>query len=254
MTSSLQDRIIIVTGASGGLGRAIVSRAAEQDATVIAADVRPGGDGASATSIPPERVVFRELDVTKEDQWANLVKFVISTYGRIDGLINNAGVIEVAPLEKCTTEQWSHVMDVCALGAFLGCKHVLPVMKRNRGGAIVNVSSIAAMVGQPFAPSYCAAKGAVRSLTKAIAAECRAEQNGIRCNSVHPGGINTAMYSTVLNALLADKPEADRKRMSNASSAMSPEIVADAILYLLSDASRGMNGAEVVVDEGVTAS
>ena len=251
-TSNLKDKVIIITGAAGGLGQAIASAAIDEGATVVMTDIDVSTGQSVAEKLGANAVFYRQ-DVMDEQGWIDIVEQVERDYGRIDVLVNNAGHIVVAPIEQATVDQWNSVMGVCALGTFLGCKHVLAALRRSGGGAIVNVCSVAAMVGQPFAPTYCAAKGAVRSLTKAVAAQCLSEANGIRCNSVHPGGIETAMFTSVRDVLIEDLPEAQKKALS-AAKGMPPADVAATVIYLASDASRGINGGEIIVDQGTTIS
>lgn len=248
--AGLEGRRLIVTGAAGGLGQAIAGLAIAQGAEVVMTDVDDVRGKAIASQLG-SRASFYRHDVTREEDWSDLITQVEQRHGKVDVLVNNAGRIEVAGIEQTTLAQWNNVMSVCATGTYLGCKHVLPALRRAGGGSIVNISSIAAMVGQPFAAAYCAAKGAVRSLTKAVAAHCIREGNGVRCNSVHPGGIDTQMFVNVRNVLLGALPEEKRATVGSAP-VLPPASVARTVLFLASDASIGLNGAEIVIDEGLT--
>ena len=194
------------------------------------------------------QAIFLTLDVAKEENWKSVVEKVIETYGKIHILVNNAGIGVLKALDETTTEEWDHVMDVNAKGVFFGCKCILPAMKKAGGGSIVNTSSIWGLVGAPRAAAYVASKGAVTLLTKAAAVDY-AKYN-IRVNSVHPALINTRLtegalqdpeFSNLLMGKVLPKQLAD------------PERMAHVVLFLASDDSSHVNGAQLVVDGGYLA-
>jgi 3(or 17)beta-hydroxysteroid dehydrogenase len=175
-------------------------------------------------------------------------------YGRLDVLVNNAGIAVVADIEHTTTEIWRRTLAVHLDGTFFGCRAALALMAAGGGGSIMNMSSTAALVGIPPFFAYSAAKGGIRSVTKAIAIHCRTRKNGIRCNSVHPGSIDTPMVHAALSATRgirladAEDPEAARRALGLGE----PNDIAHMIVYLASDESKHLNGAEFVIDRGDT--
>jgi len=197
---------------------------------------------------------FLAQDVSDEARWSEVMAFVQSRYGRLDGLVNNAGIALIANIETTTTEVWRKTLAVHLDGTFFGCQAAIKLMKNNGGGSIVNMSSTAALVGIPAYLAYSAAKGGIRSMTKAIAIHCRQEKLGIRCNSVHPGSISTPMVHNALKQLVgveldsAAGSEAKRMEMGIGE----PSDVAHMVAYLISDDSKHVNGAEMVIDNGDT--
>ncbi len=237
----LQHKIALVTGAAGGIGRATAERFAEEGATVYAADVKqPAPYDASG-------ITFVGLDVTDEQQWQSVVEGIVSEHGRIDVLFNNAGIVKAYEgVAEIALEDWRQVMDVNLNGVFYGCRAVLPVMRANGGGSIVNTSSIWGITGASGVAAYTASKAAVRSLSKNVALTYIAE--GIRCNSIHPGLIDTPLIDAqdddVTAAVLARTPIG---RLGK------PSEIANGALFLASDEASYVTGAELVIDGGYTA-
>lgn len=244
----LENKIAIVTGAASGLGKATAALFVSEGARVVLSDINVESGRAAAASIG-ERAEFRRHDVTADGDWMNLVNETVQKFGRLDILVNNAGVLPVGNIESQTVEQWDWVNAVVAKGVFLGCRHAVRVMK-NAGGAIVNVSSIASLQGMPYAVGYAAAKGAVESLTRSVAVHCVEMRYAIRCNSVHPGTIDTPMVHAVPAQMEAIKAAgfdlAPRRPITHYRA--NPEDIAESVLYLASDASRAVNGTRLVVD------
>ena len=242
----MQGKVALVTGGASGIGRATATRLADAGFRVVVTDLDPAG-GQVAGGIAG--AVFVEHDVTKESSWERAIATVLDTHYRLDVLVNNAGISYVRAVTDTTLADWRALMAVNLDGVFLGTKHGVRAMRRNGdGGSIVNVSSAAGLVGLPFMSAYCASKGAVRLFTKAVALECAPEV--IRVNSVHPGAVRTPIWAKVgvspeLEASVA--AAAPLRRMAE------PEEVADAIVYLASDASRYVTGSELVIDGGTTA-
>ena len=246
----LEEKVVLVTGAASGLGLADASLLAEYGAKVVMTDVNPDGESL-AQEIGAD---FLTHDVADENRWQAVMQFVEEKHGRLDGLVNNAGIAIIANIETTTTEMWRKTLAIHLDGTFFGCQAAIPLMKKSVGGSIVNMSSTAALVGIPAYLAYSAAKGGIRSMTKAIAVHCRNERLNIRCNSVHPGSISTPMVHEAVRELVGvdlvnqDDPEATRQKMGIGE----PSDVAHMVAYLLSDEAKHVNGAEMVVDNGDT--
>lgn len=246
--SALNDRIALVTGAASGIGLATAMRFAKEGATLILADRDSGRLAAAQSALPAHEVVT--LDVTDEAGWIALADRIRTKHGRLDILVNNAGFGKFGSIADTSLDQWRSVIAVNLDSIFLATKYMLPLLAASGHGAIVNVSSIRGIVAAPNTGSYCAAKGGVRMFTKATALECAAAGNGVRANSVHPGHI-----ATPLTAPAYADPEVARQLLSDVPIGRIGEAdeIAEAILFLSSDASRYMTGAELVVDGGSTA-
>lgn len=242
----LEGKIAIITGGASGIGRATVLRLAAAGCRVVATDVDPAGERVVAGV---DGACFVEHDVADEAAWERAIDATLRAHGRLDVLVNNAGVSRVGAVTDMTLQDWRALMAINLDGVFLGVKHGIRAMRRHgEGGAIVNVSSISGIVGAPMSSAYCASKGGVRLLTKAVALECAAEK--IRVNSVHPGAVRTAIWSTVG---LGPQDEAAIAAAQPMGRMAEPEEVADAIAYLASDAARFMTGSELVIDGGWSA-
>ena len=192
---------------------------------------------------------YVHLDVTQEFDWRAAVDTAVRTYGKLNVLVNNAGILIRKNIEETTVEDWDRIMDVNAKGVFLGTKASIPAMRAAGGGSIVNISSTAGLVSSPSgSASYTATKGAVRLLTKATAIQYAKE--GIRCNSVHPGPIETDMLQDSLSDPAAMELRMQRLPMGRIGK---PEEVAYGVIYLASDESSFVTGSELVIDGGTTA-
>jgi 3(or 17)beta-hydroxysteroid dehydrogenase len=249
----VEGKVAIVTGGASGLGGETSALLAREGARVVVADVNEvAGTGFAKELGAAAR--FAHLDVRDEASWQQVIEETQRELGGLDVLVNNAGVVVLATIEETTLEQWKAIQAVNADGVFLGCKHAIPAMLRSGGGSIVNLSSSAALVGTPAFAAYSASKGAVRSLSKTVAVHCEQRGYPIRCNSVHPGGIDTPMTQG-LPALAADAaPMAiEALRVQPQTRIGQPEDVAELVLYLASDAARLVNGAEISIDAGLTA-
>jgi NAD(P)-dependent dehydrogenase (short-subunit alcohol dehydrogenase family) len=263
----VDGKVALVTGAARGLGaesaRALLQGGARVLITDIDAEV--GAATAAALEKAGHPVAFLRHDVTNEAHWEAAVAEAVRRFGGLDIVVNNAGVERLGRITEMSVDEFRFVMDVNATGTFLGLKHGVRVMApggaAGKGGSIVNISSGAGMVGVGALGAYCAAKGAVRLLTKSAAVECAQTQSGIRVNSIHPGLIKTEMGSQFLGhfvelGLMPDVATAEAA--FNAAHPMGmvgePRDIASAVLFLASDASRWMTGAEVSVDGGFAAS
>jgi 3(or 17)beta-hydroxysteroid dehydrogenase len=249
----VDGKVAIVTGAASGIGRACARRLAEEGARVVAADRDEAGGTQTAMLLGPPHM-FVALDVTDEAAWPRIVDDVVRTFGRLDILVNAAGIVVVADIEHTTLEQWRAVNAVNGDGVFLGCREAFRAMRAAGGGSIINVSSVAGLVGRGELAAYCASKGAVRLLTKSVALHGARNGANIRCNSVHPGVIDTPMFDAL--AAAAPDPVAARKRFAgwNPQGRVGEvDDVAHLVVYLASDESKFVTGAELVVDGGATA-
>ena len=253
----LKDAAILVTGAAGGIGRAVVASLAAEGARVVATD-RPANaaiDGAAC---------YASLDVTDEEAWQQLAERLTKDFGRLDGLVSNAGVDLVASIEHTSLETWRRCHAVNAEGVFLGLKAMLPLLRaagasRAGGASVVHVSSVAGLRGAPFNAAYCASKGNVRLFTKAAAQEFCALGYPIRVNSVHPAGVETDMIERIFQRYVeagAFPSIAAARQQVIAGHPIgrmaSPQDVADGIMFLCSTRSAYMTGDELVIDGGMT--
>jgi len=237
----LKDKIVLVTGAAGAIGSAVA------DAVVQAGGI------AIATDLAGRAGIDHALDVTKEDDWVRVLAEIARVAGRLDGLVNAAGMAVLGTVEDTSLADWRRMMAVNLDGTFLGCKHALALIKRN-GGAIVNISSVSGLVGGHNFAAYNASKGGVRLLSKSVALHGARLDPKVRCNSVHPAFIDGPMVDAVIAA--TPDPERARTRMARdvpLGRFGRPTEVADMCVYLLSDESAFVTGAEFVLDGGLTA-
>jgi 3(or 17)beta-hydroxysteroid dehydrogenase len=242
MRGSLQDRVVLVTGALGTIGHAICTAIEREDGHAVRSDL-PGRTGLDIA-----------LDVTDEAGWITAGHEIERRHGRLDGLVNNAGVVFIGTVEATSLAQWRRVMDVNVDGVFLGCRHMLPLMRRAPSPSIVNVSSVSGLVGGYNLAAYNASKGAVRMLTKSIALNGARMTPKVRCNSVHPAFVAGAMVDDMLAQ--ASDPEralASMTRQIPLGRLAAAAEVAEAVVWLLSDRSAFTTGSELVVDGGITA-
>jgi NAD(P)-dependent dehydrogenase (short-subunit alcohol dehydrogenase family) len=246
----LKDKVIVVTGGANGMGEAHCRLLAERGAKVIVADVNQRGEDVAADiSRGGGTARFRSLDVRDPRQWKIVVDATVSEFGRVDGLVNNAGILIREPVEELKVEDWDALFDINVKGTFLGSQAILPAMKLAGGGSIVNISSISGFVANmPGMSAYCATKGAIRLFTKGLAVDYAAY--GIRVNSLHPGTIRTPMTADFerdpekLNMLLGTTI---LRRLGE------PREISEVLAFLLSDGSSFMTGSEVTADGGFTA-
>jgi NAD(P)-dependent dehydrogenase (short-subunit alcohol dehydrogenase family) len=250
----LKDRVAIVTGAASGIGRASAIAFAREGARVVVADTseRGGKEAAAAIQAEGNDASFARVDVTQEAEIAQMIAETVNRWGQIDILFNNAGVVLVKPIELMSEEEWDRVMAINVKAAFLAIKHVVPHMRRLGKGAILNTGSIASLSGQVGTPVYSASKGAIALLTKSLALDLGRDR--IRVNCICPGITDTPM----LREHMGDGSEGDARihaRLSRVPTGeiLSPEDVARAALYLVSDDSEGVTGILHVVDGGLTA-
>jgi 3(or 17)beta-hydroxysteroid dehydrogenase len=242
------DKVAIITGAASGLGLASARRLAEEGARVVLADINLEQGQAVADEIPGAR--FEHLDVTREANWIALIDKVIADVGRLDILLNCAGIVRLASIEDTTEEIWRQINAVGTDGTFFGCKHALRVMKSAGRGSIINMCSTASIQGGPMIFAYAASKSAIRGMTKSVAVLSAQNGYGVRCNSVHPGNMRTPMLEGMKEIVRENDPEA-AKAMENVWVG-EPVDVANMVLFLASDESIAVNGSAMVVDNTTT--
>jgi NAD(P)-dependent dehydrogenase (short-subunit alcohol dehydrogenase family) len=249
----VQGKVALVTGGASGIGHTIAQLLAEEGASVIVGDLA-GPQPDNAVSALKQHISFRALDVTREDGWIAATDAVVGEFGRLDVVVNNAGIALLKDIETTTLEEWRGMMAVNLEGVFLGCKHAVRVMKGSGGGSIVNMSSVAGIIGHGGLAAYCASKGGVRLLTKSVALHCARKGYNIRCNSVHPSFTDTPMLQTmVASARDPEKTQAIYRAAAPLGRFAQPIEVAQTVLFLASDESTFTTGAELVVDGGLTA-
>lgn len=252
----VKGKIALVTGAASGIGRAIAVLLAKEGAEVIVADLNEAAGREVADEINSDggRAFFQMLNVTDESSWALASAAVIERCGRLEVLVNNAGVTERGNTEDITLSDWKAVIDVNLNGVFLGTQAAIEVMKGADGGSIINISSVEGMIGDADLSAYTASKGGVRSFTKSSALLCSREGYNIRINAINPGVIHTALLDAHLENFEEPEPEYQRLASKHPIGFLgSPDDVAYGVLYLASDESRFVTGAELVIDGGYTA-
>jgi NAD(P)-dependent dehydrogenase (short-subunit alcohol dehydrogenase family) len=257
--TKLDGRVALVTGGARGLGAAAARALAGAGAKVVVSDIGDGTETAAAIGGS-----YVKHDVTSEADWAAAIAFAKKTYGGLDILVNNAGVFWVRPIAMTTLEAFRQMQAVNVDGVFLGLKHGIPAIaeraqKWDGGGSIVNISSVAGLIGSANTVAYNASKGAVRLMTKGAAIECAEMNLKVRVNSVHPGIIDTPMMDaaiTTITQVRGTDEQSERARMARRhplGRLGRDTDIANAVLFLASDAAAFMTGSEVVVDGGMTA-
>ena len=246
----LENKVAMISGGARGMGAVEARLFAQEGAKVIIGDMleEEGRKVEAEINETGGECVFVVLDVTDEAAWQRAVNEAVSRFGTLAILVNNAGIYRAHIVEETTVDEWDQVMDINAKGVFLGTKCAIPAMRKAGGGSIVNISSVAGLVGSKQTTAYTASKGAVRLLTKSTAIQYASE--GIRANSIHPGTIETPMTE----GFLADEAmREDRVNRTPLGRLGRPEDVAYGALYLASDESSFVTGSELVIDGGRTA-
>ncbi len=251
MTDRLEGKRAIITGAGAGIGRAIAIRLASEGARVALADVDEDAARRVAEEINGDTIV-QETDVTRAKDVEALVERVVSGWGGLDVMVNNAGVGTASTVVDATEEDYDRMMDVCVRGTFLGMKYAIPAIRDSGGGSVINMSSIAALVGLNDRAIYCAAKGAILSMTRAAAMDHVEE--GVRVNCIAPGTVDTPWIDRITSTY--DDPQEARKKMQARqphNRFVTPEEIAAMATYLASDEAGSTIGACMTVDGGMTA-
>lgn len=244
----VDGKVVLVTGAASGLGKADAELLAKEGAKVVLTDINEAGEQVAAeiTEAGGE-AIFLKQDVCDEGQWTDTLATVEKHYGGLNVLVNNAGIVIVATPEQTTLEQFRRANSIMSESVFLGCKYAIPLINKSGGGSIINMSSIASHLGYPVFFAYTAAKGAVRAMTKSIAVYCQMNKYNIRCNSIHASSIDTPMIAQALAELGMDPPGDD-----DPIGVGEPADVANLVLYLASDESKFVNGTELVIDNALS--
>jgi NAD(P)-dependent dehydrogenase (short-subunit alcohol dehydrogenase family) len=256
----VQGKIAIVTGGASGIGAACAETLAREGASVVVTDVDEprGKDVVARITAAGHSAIFLTQDVTDEPRWKEVVGATEARYGRLDVLVSNAGIGLVVPsIVDMTLADWRRQTAINLDGVFLSIKHCLPAMRRSGGGSIIITSSVAGIRGSPTLAGYCATKGGVRLFAKAIAMECASSGDGIRVNTVHPGIIDTPIWDKMSTASPDGRnapidPNEIARLGAPLGRAGQAQDVANGVLFLASDASSYMTGAELVIDGGIT--
>lgn len=246
----LDNKTAIITGGASGIGRQTALLFAEEGANVVITDVDEdkGEQVLEEIKAINTKTLFIKHDVSQENDWKSVVSQTTDKFDHVDILFNNAGIYIIKPIPEIDVETWNKLMNINVTGVFLGLKHVLPVMEKNKGGSVINASSVSGLMGTENHLLYGASKGAVRSMTKDSAAEYASK--GIRINSIHPNYITTTMADRASEFTLQSIEKLDAShpmgRMGD------PDEVAKSVLFLASDDSSFSTGAEFIIDGGVT--
>ena len=246
----LENKVALISGGARGMGAAEAKLFAREGARVVIGDLLAEDGRRTEAEINETggECLFVRLDVTDESSWREAVTATVARFGKLDVLVNNAGIYRTERVEETSGELWDQVMEINSKGVFLGTKHAIPEMRKAGGGSIINISSVAGLVGNTMSAAYTASKGAVRLFTKSTAIQHARE--GIRANSVHPGTIETPMTADLLAQESYRQNRMERTPLGRLGR---PEDVAYGVLYLASDESSFVTGSELVIDGGRTA-
>lgn len=240
-------KIALITGGASGLGAADARLLTAEGAKVVITDVQEDLGRETAAAIPD--ALFLPHDVRDEGQWRDVVARTVAHFGRLDVLVNNAGLVRFGTVEDMTLDDFRLQMQVMVEGSFLGCKAAIPHMTKGGGGSIINIASIAGLTGISTIPAYSAAKGGLISMTRSIAVHCREQGYKIRVNAIAPGAHDTPMTQQALSQLPGDSAGLDQV---NDHGQGRPEDVANLVLFLASEESRQITGTHIVIDNGET--
>lgn len=243
----LDGKVALITGGASGLGAEDARVLAREGAKVMITDVQDQLGADVAAEIPG--CLYLHHDVRDEDRWAEVVAETIKAFGRLDVLVNNAGLVRFGTVEDLSYDYFKLQTEVMLDGSFLGCRAAIAQMTRGGGGSIINMASVAGLKGISTIPAYSAAKAGIIGMTRSIAVHCREQKNGIRVNSIAPGGIVTPMTAQALAELPADSAGMDQ---INDHGMGQPIDIANMVLYLACDDGRHITGTNIVIDNGET--
>lgn len=253
----IKNKVAIVTGGASGLGRSSAMMLAREGAKMVITDLDEENGNEVVTSIKDEggEAIFIKQDVSKEDEWDNVIRTTLKTFGKLHILANAAGIAVGGNVEEVTLADWRKLMSINLDGSFLGTQYGIKAMKKTgEGGSIINFSSIEGLIGDPNLPAYNASKGGVTIFTKSAALHCAKQGYGIRVNSIHPAYIWTPMVENYLKA--SGNVEEGRKMLDSLhpiGHMGEPDDIGYGVVYLASDESKFMTGSELVIDGGYTA-
>lgn len=252
----VEGKVSLVTGAGTGLGRGSALMLASEGATPVVTDIDGATANQTAATITDRggTALALQHDVSDPEAWEATIATVYERFGRLDVLVNNAGISVAKNIEETTLDEWRRTMAVNLDGVFLGCRAAIPLMAKSGGGSIINLSSIDGIIGEADLAAYCASKGGVRTLTKSVAAHCGEKGYRIRCNSIHPGYIPTAQTQNYLRELGRLEEETAKVIARHPIGYLGEaDDIAYMVLYLAAHESKFITGAEMVVDGGYIA-
>lgn len=247
---NVKNKVVLITGGAGGLGSVMAKYLCEHRAKVYLLDLDENKGKEVEEQLRKEcgDVQFVKIDLTDEDSWKDTVSLIYEKEKRVDVLINNAGINIRKPIEEMSIQEWNKMMLVNTGSVFLGCKYVIPVMKGQKGGCIINTSSVCGLIGHKYTPeAYTATKGAVTLLTKSIAS--RYGKYGVRCNSIHPSTVKTPLVEEMLKDPVKASERLGEVPLGRLASV---EDIANAVVYLASEEAAFLNGISLPIDGGVT--
>jgi 3(or 17)beta-hydroxysteroid dehydrogenase len=243
----MNGRVALITGGASGMGAEDARILAREGAQVIISDMQEELGRKVAAEIPGAE--FLHHDVRDEARWKEVIANVINRFGRLDVLVNNAGLVRFGNIEDISVEDARLQLDVVLFGTFLGCKTAIPAMSREGAGSIINIASTSALKGMSIIPAYSAAKGGIVALTRSLAVHCQEKGYGIRVNSICPGAIDTPMMHAAASELPSGNPGLEQAAQLGMGK---PSDIANMVLYLASDEGRHINGANIDIDNAET--
>ncbi len=246
------EKIALVTGAAQGLGEAASRMLVKEGAMVALTDINFEGVQSVADSLGDAAIAIKH-DVTDEAQWKKVLMETVDYFGGLNILVNNAGISSGESIEDISFENWKKIHAVDLDSVFLGCKYAIPYIKDSGGGSIINISSISGIIAGHNTVAYNSAKAAVRHMTKSVALHCAKHKYNIRCNSVHPVFVKTPILDRLVDMFGKEEAYAKLARQIPLGHIGEPDDVAYAVVYLASDESKMMTGAEIVIDGGISA-